>query len=122
MFFFFAVMPFQEKLDYPISGICQNCGNVCSYDILMSGSTFTLFFIPIFRFGKKYFVRINCCDSFYLLNSDIGKKIERGTLVAFSEADLTYISGKLTKYKNCPHCGQEVENDFIHCPRCGVKL
>ena len=33
---------------------CEHCHNECHYKVLEVGFWFTLFFIPIFKYGKKF--------------------------------------------------------------------
>ncbi len=122
MFFFFGIMPVQKKLPYDLSGFCPRCGKLCKYTIIVSASCFSLFFIPIFKFSKKYIVNFECCENLYLLNKEIGKKIEAGEIVPITDNDLEPLDGNFTTYKTCPNCGYEIHDDFIHCPKCGIKL
>ena len=122
MFFLIAVMPVEKRLPYPFSGICQTCGKVCGYEVYMSASCLSLFFIPLIKFGKKYIVKVDCCQTVYLLNKEKGRKIERGENVMINENDLTPYIGDFSIRRSCPNCGYEVEEDFIHCPKCGKKL
>lgn len=122
MFFFFGIMPVQEKIPYGFSGVCSRCGKVCKYEIISTASCFSIFFIPLFKFGKKYLVQVSCCNNIYLLNNDIGKKIENGEDIIITDQDLTPLEGDFSPYHTCPNCGYEVKSDFVHCPKCGKKL
>jgi hypothetical protein len=122
MFFLFAVMPVKKQLFYPLSGICNCCGKVCSYNVFMTASCFSLFFIPIFNFGKKYVVHLECCGNVYLLNKEVGKRVEKGESVVISTSDMTPLAGDFSLRHFCPNCGCSIEDEFIHCPKCGIKL
>ena len=122
MFLFFGIMPVQKEVNYRLSGICPRCGQVCNYNVMMQASSFSLFFIPIFTFGKKYFVKTNCCDELYMIDKEIGKQLELNQLVTLTESDLIPVYGSVKPYSACPNCNYEVESDFVHCPKCGKKL
>lgn len=122
MFFFFGIMPRQKALNYNLGGICPRCGRVCNYDVVMHASSFSLFFIPVFTFGKNYFVKTDCCDEIYMLHKELGRSLEKNLPVTLTESDLIPVHGTVTPYNVCPNCNYEVDPDFIHCPKCGSKL
>ena len=122
VFFFFGIMPVEKRLPYTLGGICSHCGQACDYEVYLVANCFSLFFIPLFRFGKKYLVRMSCCGNVYLLQTALGKALEAGEQIALSQKDLIAYSGDFSVRSVCPHCGSPVEDHFLHCPRCGGKL
>ena len=58
--------------------ICDVCGRYGSYDVFMTFTALSLFFIPIFKWNKQYYVRTGCCGTLYELDPEIGKRVARG--------------------------------------------
>ena len=84
---------------------------------------FSLFFIPVVKWNKRYFVRSTCCGSTYSLDQELGERIRRGEHVTLSEADLELVhTGQGGFIPRCPRCGYELEGDFRFCPNCGSSL
>ena len=90
----------------------------------MTYNTLSLFFIPIKKWGKRYYIKTKCCNSIYEVNADIGKLVESGVDVTISSADiiLRQINTAVTGKKYCPNCGAKLQDGFTFCPNCGVKL
>lgn len=122
MFFFLAIMPIKKIIPYSLSGICKKCSNICNYEIIMTANCLSIFFIPIFKFGKQYFVRTDCCSALYSLDKKIGNAIARGENAPITDDVLTLIDDNFNQIKNCPYCGNEINSDFEYCPKCGKKL
>ena len=121
MFFIMGITNGQKEINYSENGmnICKKCGAYCSYSIFMTFFCLSLFFIPVLRWGKKYYVRTSCCDSLYELDSIAGKKIARGEDVTIRDEDLKEL---YSNKKKCQSCGYIAEADFEFCPKCGERL
>ena len=124
----------------------KDLGLINGYHIYMVYESLIFFFIPIFKFGKRYIAEKN--GSVYELDSETGKAIERGEEVSLNitgepvytdpnasiaaRAGLTAagtdgISGdqgtETTAGKICMRCGFKTDNEtYTHCPMCGNKL
>ncbi|MCJ7857032.1 zinc ribbon domain-containing protein [Lachnospiraceae bacterium NSJ-143] len=122
MFFFIAVLPIKKLIPYNLNGICKHCGNVCNYEIIMTANCLSIFFIPIFKWGKQYFVRNSCCGALFSLDKSVGNAIADGENIAITDASLTLIDEDFSKVGTCPYCGNEINEDFEYCPKCGKKL
>ncbi len=123
MFFIgiFGISQKESKLSHIQTEICPECGSFGRFDVYMVYSCFSAFFIPLIRWGKKYYVQLSCCQSLYALREETGRAIEHGDKVIISQSDLTPIlAGKKTKY--CPNCHYELNDGFEYCPKCGTKL
>lgn len=121
MIFIFGMSSKEEKLDFSQTIICPNCGAYGRLELFMTYSYFSLFFIPLFKWNKKYLVRSTCCDSIYTINDDLGRDIEKGIKTRIEESDLEPIhTGYRQKY--CSNCHFPIEPEFQYCPRCGTKL
>lgn len=122
MFFIGGISNGEKKLDYVQTIVCSRCGAFGRMEVYMTYMCFSLFFIPIFRWNKKYFVKSSCCNNIYTLNENIGLKISRGENISISENDLELINCNQQIINRCQNCGYISNDDFQFCPKCGQKL
>lgn len=120
MVLLFGTSTKESKLDFVQSIVCSNCGLHGKYEAFMTYSVFTIFFIPILKWNKRYYVTSTCCDSLYKVNKDIGRSIERGDNINIDKSDLQAIN--INSSKVCANCKFPIENEFAYCPRCGEKI
>ena len=64
---------------------------------------FSFFFIPLFKWNKRFYVQMSCCSAIYELEPEIGKAILRGEEPAITSADL-----HLVQEENTPAPGRKV--------------
>lgn len=122
MFFIGGISNGEKKLDYVQTVVCPMCGSFGRMEVYITYMCFSLFFIPLFKWNKKYYVKSTCCNSIYILNNDLGIKISRGENILISETDLqlaNYIQPTINRCSNCGYIGNE---DFQYCPKCGQRL
>lgn len=121
MFFIISVNSKQKQLNYNNSVfICDRCGQYGRYEVLMTYMCFSLFFIPLIKWNKKFYVRTTCCGTVYELDPAIGKAIASGKDVEIRTEHLRQLSGRTQQsYKRCGQCGFETGEDFQYCPKCG---
>lgn len=130
MFFICGVNSGQKQLPYNQLVVCDSCGGYGRYQVYMTYMCLSLFFIPVLKWGRKYYVRMSCCETLYELNSDIGKRISRGEQAEITPSDLTMVqAGRRNEWQPqsgrrlvCRNCGYETEEDFAFCPKCGGRL
>ena len=144
MFFMMGIMPGRKELNYNQLMICAACGKYGRYNVYMTYSVLSLFFIPVFKWGRQYFVQTSCCGATYRLNPDIGRRIEHGEQVEIRPADLERVQSPYGSrsagnsgyngysYRNpgydagmrkiCSGCGYSTEEDFEYCPKCGRRF
>lgn len=122
MFFIFGISSKQKNIDFTQMIICPSCGAYGRLELFMTYSYASLFFIPIFKWNKKYYLRTSCCGSLYLISNDLGKDIERGQINKINEGDMTPINTNNKKIKTCLNCNYTTNEDFKYCPKCGLKL
>ena len=100
---------------------CQGCGRLAGVQVYMTYTILLLFFIPCFRWNRRYYVKTSCCGSVFELNYEKGEMIRKGEAVDISEYDLNAVyQGR--PVKRCPDCGYETNEDFDFCPKCGQSL
>ena len=122
MFFMMGVTQKREDLDFVQMVTCDVCGAYGRMNVYVIYSVLSLFFLPVYKWNRRYYVEMSCCHSLYELNSDVGRGIENGTVSVIDENDLVLIRGNRSSYKRCEHCGYETEEDFDFCPKCGNRF
>lgn len=132
MIFIGGISQGQKVLNYVKTVICDRCGSYGRYQVFMTYMYFSFFFIPLFKWNKRFYVKMTCCDAVYELSPEKGKAILCGQQVDLSQQDLTlvqegsrrssYENGAYKVWKKCEGCGYETEEAFDFCPKCGRKL
>ena len=126
MFFVFGISQGKKMLDYAKTVICAQCGGYGRYQVFMTYSYLSLFFIPIIKWNRHYYVQLSCCSTVYELDPEVGKRLGHGEQSDITETDLTLVqAGRRTSgwnRKHCEACGYETEEDFEYCPKCGRKF
>lgn len=120
MFFIAGVSNKEQKLDFNQTIICSKCGKYGRYEVIMGYMYLSLFFIPTFKWNKKFYVVSSCCGSACLLNDEVGRRIAAGENVTIREEDLQFIDkGQFYYARRCNSCGFETNENFQYCPKCG---
>ena len=128
MFFICGIDTRTKEIPYSKTVICAQCGGYGRYQVFMTYSCLSLFFIPIFKWNRHYYVRMSCCDTLYEMSQELGKRIAGGDLVDITESGLTLVQSgrrkenRWTEKKCCGNCGYETTEDFEYCPKCGQKF
>lgn len=124
MFFMMGISDRRKNLDFNQTIICTICGRYGGFRVFMSYTVLSLFFIPVLKWNKHYYVQTSCCHTLYELDEIIGKRIERGEDIEISPENLTLIIEKGYKRENkkCSNCGYETNEDFDFCPKCGTRF
>lgn len=93
MFFFgfFGVMSRQKELGQFKDTSCKSCGNVAVYNLIKIYNVFYLFFIPIFKWGNRYYAQCKTCNSIFQVEDNTGKEIEEGKLHNLSTDTMTLV-------------------------------
>lgn len=116
----------QGRKDFPHDQlvICAQCGKYGRYRVRMTFTQLLLFFIPCFRWGRKYYVEMTCCGTVYALDPETGDRIRRGEQVQIAPSDLQILRGgrRARMVRRCPACGYQTDEDFAFCPKCGEPL
>lgn len=118
MLFIGGISATKKDLDFHQNTICQKCGRYSSVSVFMVYSYFSLFFIPLFKWGKKYYAISNCCQMVYSINPKLGQAIERGEEVELWQQDMEIVG----RSSQCQKCGFLLTPEYRFCPKCGAKL
>ena len=122
MFFIMGITNGRKELEYDGNmNICKHCGSYCRYKIFYTYMCLTLFFIPVFKWSKEYFVENSCCGRVYGINKEKGKMIEKGEDIVLNDDDFIQTE-EYKRIKHCINCGYVTEEEFEFCPKCGNKL
>ncbi len=126
MFFIMGIAQSQKKVNFIQNIVCSHCGKFGRYEVFMTYTYFSLFFIPILKWNKQFFVKTTCCNTTYTIDTILGKRILRGELSELKDSDLHLYGKADTGYSGglnrCPGCGYEVLSDYSYCPKCGTRL
>ena len=124
MFFMMGITEGRKDLDFAQTVICSECGRYGRYQVFMTYMVLSLFFIPCFKWNRRYYVRTSCCNTLYELDPELGKAIARREAVEILQEHLHKVNQGICSrtLKRCSHCGYETSEDFEFCPKCGQRF
>ena len=124
MFFMIGITAGRKDLNFVQTIICNICGRYGRYNVFMTYTVLSLFFILCFKWNKHYYVQTSCCGTVYELDPEIGKAIARGEQVEIQQEHLSRVNQGGYRYnrKHCSRCGYETSEDFEYCPKCGTRF
>lgn len=117
MILFFGITNKQEKLNYQGKIKVHSCGKFGKETCYMEYLVFSIFFIPIIKWRKKYYLVYNCCGKIYEIEKEIGKQIEQGENVDIVDENLICVNQQII----CQNCNTILDSDYDFCPYCGNK-
>lgn len=123
MFFIgiFGINERQKALGTYNNAICPSCGAMTRYEIFKTYSYFHIFFIPTFRWNRRYYAQAACCGILYELDPAVGEEYERGMKLEIRQEHLHPIHVR-DSYRICSNCRAQVNSGYSYCPHCGRKL
>ena len=122
MFFIMGITEGRKEFDFNRVMTCSACGSMGSFRVFMTYTVLSLFFIPCFKWNKRYYVRSTCCNAVYELDPELGKRIARGEDVRIQPENLTRVLNRSYTVKRCKNCGYATEEEFDFCPKCGERF
>lgn len=125
MFFIMGIDPREKKIPYNELMICSQCGKYGRYEVVMRYMCFSLFFIPLIKWNKQFYVRSSCCGTVYALDPEIGRALMKGVELEIKPEHLQKVSGATEHgqtVKRCSACGYQTNEEFQYCPKCGQPL
>ena len=123
MFFIMGITQGRKDFNFNQMVICSHYGSYGRYHVYMTYMCLSLFFLPVFKWNKQYYVQMSCCHTLYALDPVIGKRIDRGEDIEILPEHLTEVqTGWRSRYKRCGNCGFETQEDYEYCPKCGRKF
>lgn len=150
MIFIGGISQGQKEISYGYPAVlCALCGKYGRYQVFMTYTYFSFFFIPVFKWNRKYYVRTSCCGAVYELDPEVGKALAEKEDIQIRQEHLRLVSrgengrageagteggdardlkaryGEDFRMRSCPACGYQFvdhEKEFAFCPRCGTPL
>lgn len=123
MFFIMGSGTKNRQLNFDQLIICKACGKYGHVRIIEVYSYLSFFFIPLFKWNRRYFAQMSCCGEACEIPNGVGKEIASGRLGEISEELLTFQARQEYNYaKRCMQCGYETTEEFEYCPKCGKKF
>ncbi|MDN5352744.1 MAG: hypothetical protein PWQ12_1665 [Clostridiales bacterium] len=104
--------------------ICPCCGAWSSIEVSVSYTELNLFFIPVFKWNRRYFGEASCCDCILEIQPEKGRAFERGEAITLDPADMQILRRENSRgdQETCPYCGASVQSDARFCSMCGRSL
>ncbi len=132
MFFIGGIANGVKQLYYGRKMFCRYCGELSQVSLVMTYTYFSFFFIPIFKWNKRFYLEYRCCRRQYEVPYETGMAVMRGEDIEINPSELVLVgrgeqtdTGDINESSNkskCPSCGRIVNPDFEFCPYCGNKL
>lgn len=99
MFFIMGISQKEKQLNFDQLVVCKCCGRYGHIEVFVTYSYFMFFFIPILKWNKHYYVKMNCCDSICELDMEIGQAIEKGKMDSLEVNMLVSIAARRLYYE-----------------------
>lgn len=125
MFFIgiFGIESREKELKRFTGIVCPCCGRFAGAVLFTSYTYFHIFFIPTFRWNRKYFVKTGCCGSLWEAPRDYAEQLKTSDMIDFSR--LKKVSQGFCGFDNgcvvCPNCKRSFDKGYAYCPYCGTK-
>lgn len=91
MFFIMGITDGRKDFDFHQMMTCGACGAYGRYQVFMTYTVLSLFFIPCIKWNRHYYVQASCCNALYELDAEIGKRI--GARRGCRDSATTFASG-----------------------------
>lgn len=121
MFFIMGVGQDSKQLPFDQTIVCKCCQKYGHLHIFVSYSYFSFFFLPLFKWNKRYYAKMSCCNASCEISPELGREIERGNLTYINE-DFLPFTASYHSWKSCRNCGFSTSEDFEYCPKCGNRF
>lgn len=121
MFFIGGIATGRKNLPFRQVLVCPKCGRLSSISVFMVYTYFSFFFIPLFRWGKKYYATSACCNTIFSIDPALGRALEQGESIELHPEELTIVGMEGAQNTHCPDCGYLLSPEFSYCPKCGKK-
>lgn len=120
MFFILGIDQKQQDLDFDQTCMCPVCGRFGHLRVFVVYTCLSLFFLPVLKWGRRYYAAMGCCGAGCELDPELGRDIAAGRVASLDPASLPFDRGH--GRRRCRRCGYETAEDFEFCPKCGTKF
>lgn len=117
--FIFGIFGIQgkKKLVKEFGSMICACGRYTHMQLVEEYTYFHLFFIPLLKWNRKYYVEARCCGRIFEVPDDYKEEIMNTDI-----PDLNRLREIKPSIRICPGCGQQVESNYRYCPYCGREI
>jgi hypothetical protein len=124
MFFIMGINDSRKDFDFNQVITCAVCGAYGRYQVFMTYTVLSLFFIPCLKWNKHYYVQTSCCNTLYELDPEVGKRIAGKEDVEIFSHHLCRVQNQeyRNSMKRCGNCGFTTTEDYEYCPKCGTRF
>ena len=124
MFLLFFVDKKQFNIPFEQGEIFHNhCGKYGRMQLFYIANVFRLFFIPLFKYHKRYFVRMSCCGEVYEVEAKLAKKVKRRKKLSLALDELIDLNDyRQLGQKVCSSCGYIIKEKDKFCSQCGSQV
>lgn len=122
MFFIgiFGVQNESKTIEAKPNVICPLCGAYGRYEVIKTYNYFHIFFIPVWKWNVRYFIKTRCCGKVCEIEKDMGVRMERGESVTIGWEHIHH--GEQEIIDLCPNCSAQLAPGFNYCPNCGARI
>lgn len=120
MFFMMGIQQAQKELNFDQTVVCPACGRFGHLHVTMTYTYLSLFFLPILKWGKRFYASISCCGAGCELDPSLGRSIARGEIDVLDPVTLQFTGGR--NVRHCRGCDYTTEEEFEYCPKCGTQF
>ncbi len=103
-----------QKITCPVCGKKAELRAYCTY------KAFRLFFLPVWRWDKRYFVQTSCCGAACPIPEKLGEAVDGGAQLDWKKLPLR--GQRAVRLRVCGRCGFETSQPFAFCPMCGAAF
>ncbi|WP_100066180.1 zinc-ribbon domain-containing protein [Miniphocaeibacter massiliensis] len=123
MFFIFGIADSYDEVDFKTTFTCECCNHMEQMNFYMFYTYFSLFFIKIFKWNKRYVGVCRNCNCEYEFTKETFEELkESGNLKSSMYTMRNCNSNYGKRNLVCSNCGYTLREDFEFCPKCGSKL
>jgi len=115
MFFIIDIIP-MVKILKTIQGTCDTCQLTGEINLIKTYQCLRLFFIPIFKWQVKYYLKHSCGGQ-----TELTEEIALGLLYGSISIENIHMSHIKQNRMFCEKCGKQLNAEFDYCPYCGNK-
>lgn len=115
----FGIQTKNQKIKTEQGMICPVCGAYDRFDIVKTFNYFHIFFVPVWKWNKRFFIQTRCCQQICILDQEIGTRIEAGESIRVSEE---HVQCNRPRGRVCPNCQERLDSSYNYCPHCGTGL
>jgi hypothetical protein len=123
VFFFIAGVNTKAKdIGNVPNSICPSCGAYANMYVSVLFEALSLFFVPVFKWNRRYLVTLPCCGAVYELDQEEGRAFERGEINTINPGRMHKVSGCSARPGVCPQCGAALPPGARFCSQCGAPI